>query len=131
MIDGAWQIRPVNINIFNTTKFISVDGNHILELHIELKDDMGDPVKGTGTFNFKLTSKTFEHPGLQWPQSPHETEILTLQDNIDHYETSDDCYVFKLSLQDKPKKGANYKISVSFLSTDGSRLSDTKIISPK
>jgi len=131
---GAWEIKPTSVRITSSTEFTSTkkDGD-ILELHIQLRDELQDPIKGSGTFTFRLTcpkqpSKDHQWPDSESPAACKATSILTLSQNRAHYKSVESAYRFNLGLKLRPNIGDTFTITAIFTSHDGTRITTKRQI---
>ncbi len=98
-VAGAWVAEPVGVRVYPSTRFISVEGEPTLEAWIELYDEMGDPVKASGTFRLDLYRS--DHPDRPDPEerlAGWVVEVFSLEDQQRYYDPITQAYLFRLKL---------------------------------
>jgi len=118
-----WLSRPTAIRVYPTTRFVRqglpAGGEAaVLEARIELFDEMGDSVKGSGEFRLEL--KTASGPVAAgnvlytW-----RVELRTIEDQRTHYDPITRGYLFRLRLDDLAVARRSTLLSVSYTDPAG------------
>ena len=120
---AVWHAVPVEIRISPATRFVQEEDQFSLEARIELSDEMGDPIKVAGDFRFELLSAAESVPNvLRRRLYTWEVDLLTLEDQQQHFQTVTRSYVFRLGIENLNVAQHQTMLLVLFTPTSGQRL---------
>ena len=120
----AWQPRPTTMRVFPSSRFVSLDGQPVLEARVEITDEMGDAVKAAGTYRFDIYGRgptgalDLTGPKLYAWAVP----ILTLDDQQSHFDRVTGAYLFRLKLYDEATAQRGAVLRVVLMPVEGDRL---------
>lgn len=124
-----WEPSPVSIRVYPSTRLIQESGQAILEARFELRDEMGDSLKSSGTFLIELFSVDESQGGVprrllyKW-----NTEVLSLDQQREHYDPITRGYLFNLGIDDLSIAKEATLLRVSFTPVGRPRLSAEAVI---
>lgn len=129
MFDPAsMRIHPVFTQIKDWTGDGQADG---IEALIELADQFGDPVKGSGTVLFELFAYRPRHPDPRGERivNPWIGSIATIEEQRSHWSGTTQTYNFQLAWPGIDPS-ATYVLTATFESMTGKRYFDRTILTP-
>lgn len=118
--DPVWLPTPQSIAVYPSTRFAMVEGNLALEARIELRDEMGDPVKAPGRFDITLEGPQragmtpMDRTLYRW-----QVDVRTLADQRRHYDPVTQTYLFTLKLNELAIPRQTMLVKASFEKRDG------------
>ena len=117
----AWEPKPTALRIYPSTRFTTRENEEVLDARVELFDQMGDSVKGSGHFTFELVEDAGA-AGRGTQLYVWDAEVYTLEAQRKFYDPISQGYLFRLKMDDNEiaKRGAILR--VTFLPIDGERL---------
>ena len=121
----AWVAAPLVVRILPTSRFVREERQPICEVNIEFVDEMGDPLKAAGILRFELFQREPDAPDqlgkrlYRW-----DIDLLTLEDQRDHYSAVLRGYRFRLRMESLEVRQVETSLRVSVELTDGRRLVD-------
>jgi hypothetical protein len=129
--EKAWQVKPVRMRVYPSTRFVRDKGAALLEARVELLDDAGDPVKGVGDFRFDLFGAgRAGEPTMGQRLYSWDVSMLSLDANRQHYEITR-TYLFRLKLDDLSVTQSPVRLLVTFMPAGGGRLETRALIGPE
>jgi hypothetical protein len=114
----AWRPAPVSMRVYPSSRFVQEGALTVLEARIELLDEMGDTIKGSGRFHFELAeSATAETPGSGTPGSgvagvpgqrlyAWDVPLTTLEEQRQYWDPITRTYQFRLKMNAAPPPNA-------------------------
>ena len=121
--DQVWRSRPQHMRVYPSTRFVQDGSGSVLEARIELTDEMGDPVKGTGRFRLELfTHSQAGHTGMGRRLYSWDVSVLTLADQRLHYDAITRAYLFRLRLDETQTAASHTVLQVTLMASEGWRL---------
>ena len=123
-----WQLEPVRMRIYPSTRFVKRGNETILEARVEMFDEMTDSTKGVGQFHFEL----FVASSMGQSQRIHTWNVsaLTLADQRRYYDSITRAYLFPLKLTDNmPQEMVT--LHVIFMGTAGHWLETNAVVGPQ
>jgi hypothetical protein len=119
----AWQIKPVAMRIYPSTRFAREGASTALEARIEFVDDAGDPLKAAGDLRLELfPAGRPGEPAAGKPLYTWDASILTRQENQDHYDPATRTYLLRLKLDDPGLTRQPLRLRVMFIPQSPDRL---------
>ena len=119
----VWHSRPQHMRVYPSTRFVLDGSESVLEARIELTDEMGDPVKGTGRFRLELfTHSQAGHTGMGRRLYSWDVSVLTLADQRLHYDAITRAYLFRLRLDETQTAASHTVLQVTLMASEGWRL---------
>ena len=115
-----WRIKPAQMRVYPSTRFVVNEGQVVLEARIELFDEMGDSVKGVGHFHLELHTageKKASKRLYTW-----DVSARTLAEQRRYYESITRAYLFPLKLHSDKAPDREVSIEVIFTTPRGRRL---------
>jgi len=117
-----WPFVPAAMRVspFTSIGYDAERQAHRLDLMVELRDRVGDLTKGVGTFNVELRQIGAAAEGrllYTWSAS-----VLTVNENVQHYNPALSAYNFKLALKQPLEPGLRTRVIVRFTDPGGNRL---------
>lgn len=97
-IEGEpWRPRPAAVHVLQSTRFVYENDKNLLEARVELRDDMGDPVKAPGVFQIEVFPRlvTSGQRLIHW-----DVPVLDRQDQRRHFDPITLAYRFQLDVED-------------------------------
>ncbi len=126
---GAWVPQATTMRVYPATRFTHHNDEPVLEARVELFDDMGDSVKGSGSYRFELRDANGTGDERQrlytW-----DVDVLTLKDHQEHYDPITRSYVFPLRLDDAAVAQRQTVLRVVFTRAEGKRLETEDAVTP-
>lgn len=118
----TWPFIPTTMRVspFTSLGYDPVRKAYVLDMMIELRDKVGDLTKGIGEFNVELRQISTSDEGqllYAWT-----AELLTVEQNVQHYNPALNQYNLKLSLDRPVPPAARLKVVVRFTDPGGKRL---------
>lgn len=118
-----WQIKPVAMRIYPSSRFVVQNRDAVLEARVEFFDEAGDSTKAVGDLRIELfrVERTGEAQTMyrlyEW-----EVPVRTLKQNREHYDPITRAYLFRLRL-DNPRVAAQpVRLQATFTPPRGNRL---------
>lgn len=124
-----WRPEVKSIRVYPSTRFIRESGRAILEARFELYDEMGDPVKGAGTFQVELYS--IDETLGNAPQRLLYTwsaDTMTLGQQREHYDPITRGYLFRLGVDNLKAARQATLLKVAFTPAGRPRLEAEAVI---
>jgi len=119
----VWEMGPVRMRVYPSTRFVEGKGDSMLEARIELFDEMDDSVKGVGKFRIELFDRPRGgNPGVGRRRYSWDVSALTLADQRRYYDTITRSYLFRLKLEDQATARRETVLRVTFILPEGKRL---------
>ncbi len=125
--DDAWQPAPAAISIFPSTRFVIENHQPLLEARLELRDQMGDPIKASGALRFELLAAP-DNPASARRVYTWRVGLFTADQHREHYDPIIAGYRFQLRLDDKRLLDRRTLLRVTFDPLDADRLTTQSII---
>ncbi|MEO0963656.1 MAG: hypothetical protein AAFY08_00935 [Planctomycetota bacterium] len=94
----AWRPVPVSLRIHPATQYRLLDGEPVLEVRVELFDDMGDPIKASGSYQFELTRDGVGLDDAEAMFYRWDEIVRSESDQLERYDAVTRSYVFPLTL---------------------------------
>ena len=123
-MEDYWWPQPSALRVYPSTRFVEDERSAapILEARIELRDEMGDAVKGAGTAALELFAASDEGQGLGQQLQRWEVTMSSLEDQQRHFDSVTRTYLFRLRL-DASARARGDRLRVTFTrASDGRRL---------
>ncbi|MEX0775196.1 MAG: hypothetical protein WD042_05720 [Phycisphaeraceae bacterium] len=128
----VWQIKPQAVRVFPTTRVAQEVGTAVLEARIEIFDQAGDSTKAVGNFRFELLSDGRLNDPTMGPRLYlWEEQMLTLEQNREHWDPITRTYYFRLKLDEAPSGDQALRLVVTFIPVGEDRLEGQALISPE
>lgn len=119
---GVWRVAPHHVRVYPSTRFTQEASDTILEARIELRDEMGDPVKGVGRFRLELFARARSGgAGMGQRLYSWDVSVMTLDDQRRFYDPITRAYLFRLKLDDAHTARRRTHLQVTFTSSEGQR----------
>ena len=126
---ALWRSVPASLQIYPSTRFTDLDGQTVLEAHIEMLDEMGDSIKGTGRFRLELLAPgDGGSSGLRPPLYTWNVTLLTLDEQRCYYNTITRGYVLQLKMSQLPDDLSQVTLHVTFYAVDDGRLEAEAVV---
>lgn len=122
-IADPWQPRPVQMRVYPSSRFVNDGQGSLLEARIELLDDMGDSVKGSGTVQIELLAAGEARQSesnrrlYSW-----RADVLTLEQQKQHFDPITRAYLFRLKMDRAPDPQQRTVLWATFTPVQGDRL---------
>ena len=118
----TWPFIPATMRVspFTSLGYDEAREAIVLDLMVELRDRVGDLTKGIGEFSIELREISASDEGqllYAWT-----AELLTVEQNVQHYNPALNLYNLKLSLDRPIVAGTRLKVVVRFTDPGGKRL---------
>ncbi|WP_432798409.1 hypothetical protein [Poriferisphaera sp. WC338] len=130
IIGEGWQPVPTAMRIYPSTRFAVRDGEQVLDARVELFDQMGDSVKGTGQFSFELL-EDIGPMGTGTQLYVWDIEVFTLEAQQKYYDPISRGYLFRLRMDDAEIAKQGGVLQVVFTPLKGDRLDAMQTIKPR
>ena len=118
-----WQIRPVRMRIYPSSRFVQYKERSILEARVELFDEAGDSTKGVGTLRFELFASDRIGEVVDSKQLfAWDIDMMTLDANRQFYDPVTRAYLFRLGIDELPTDRDRVVLRVTFSPVTGNRL---------
>ncbi|QQE13580.1 hypothetical protein JD969_09015 [Planctomycetota bacterium] len=127
----AWQPKPIALRIYPSTRFVVKDKTQILEARVELFDEMGDSIKGSGIYAFELLEAVGPTSGgagsklYAW-----NIDLTTLQAQEKYYDPIARSYFFPLEMHESKVAQQGGVLHVVYTPVVGRRLDTQQPILP-
>jgi len=119
---GFWFAQPTSVRVYPTTRFVRQGEASVLEARIELFDEMGDSVKGSGDFRLELryiADKSGNSPLYTW-----QVDLRTLEDQRQYFDPITHTYLFRLKIDDITIAKRNTQLNVIYTTPTGVRYAE-------
>jgi len=140
----VWRPEPVRMRVYPSSRFIERDGQTMLEARVELRDEMDDPLKGVGRFQFELvaggtpgrpaaTAGSAAHPGGPGRAAKlygWDVSVMTLAEQKEHYDSVTRAYLFRLVMDEPSVPVATTTLRVNFVPLNGERIDAVAVLEP-
>lgn len=128
-LPGVWQVRPVQLRIYPSTRFVQYENQLALEARVEFLDELGDPLKAVGTLLFEVYPANRDGEVIdQRRLFSWEVPMLTKQANQEYYDAVTRAYLFRLGIDTLPKDLERTVLRVSFTPPTGDRMITMAVI---
>lgn len=128
-VDEVWDIRPVRMRIYPSSRFVREDGKPLLEARVEFFDGAGDSTKAVGELRFELFTAG---PAAQSSSGQRlyawAVPLLTLEQNQLFYDSVTRTYLFRLRLDSLSLIREQTRLKVTLTPTRGARISTESLL---
>ncbi len=127
MDDAAsrWRPMPRSMRIYPSTQFVRENDVPLLEVRIELRDEMGDSIKSSGSVRCELFASSGRGDGtLGRRLYGWDVELRDLADQRAFYDPIIRGYLFRLKLDNIAPAQQATTLRVTLTPTEGARLTD-------
>ncbi len=127
--EGQWQIKPVRIRVYPSTRFVQYDDQLALEARVEFLDEMRDPMKAVGRLRFEVYAANRDGEIVdQKRMFSWDVDMLTLEDNQEFYDAVTRAYLFRLGVDQLPRELERTVVRVTFMPPAGERLEAMAVV---
>jgi hypothetical protein len=125
-VESAWSPQPTSVRIYPATRFVRQGEDAVLEARIELFDEMGDSVKGSGTFRLELRSATTSgRDGLLYTW---QVKLHTVEDQRQYFDPVTRGYLLRLKIDDIAIAKRSTQLNIVYTTPEGWRhLAESRI----
>jgi len=124
-----WVIKPAELRVYPSTRFVRWEGELVLEARIEFVDELGDPIKAVGVLRFEVFRA--DRAGaivdakqlFMWDQT-----LLTKEENETYYDPVTRAYLFRLGVDRIPSELQHVVLRVQYTDPAGERLVTSAVI---
>ncbi len=128
-VDQIWDIRPVRMRIYPSSRFVREDGKPLLEARIEFFDGAGDSSKAVGELRFELfTAGAAAQTSSGQRLYVWAVPLLTLEQNQLFYDSVTRTYLFRLRLDSLSMIREQTRLKVTLTPTRGARVSTESLL---
>ncbi len=122
-LEQGWTPQPLSVRVYPTTRFLREAGATLLDARVELRDEMNDPVKASGSYRFELFIVAGPG-GLATGRAVYiwDRSIRSIEDQRLHYDGITSTYGFRLGVSDPRSAQQSTKLVVTFTPLKGPRL---------
>lgn len=126
---GHWQIKPVRIRVYPSTRFVQYENQMALEARVEFLDEMRDPMKAVGRMRFEVYAANRDGEIVDQKRLfSWDVELLTLEANQEFYDAVTRAYLFRLGVDRLPKDIERTVLRVTYLPAQGDRLEAMAVV---
>ncbi|MCC7145145.1 MAG: hypothetical protein IT443_01730 [Phycisphaeraceae bacterium] len=132
LLDQPWQVRPVRMRIYPSTRFVRETDQALLEARVEFLDENGDSTKAVGEFRLELFS-TARASGAEVGRRLFSwvVRMFSRQTNEIFYDPITRAYLFRLKIESLAVIRDQVLLRVTFLPAAGERMEAEAVISPQ
>jgi len=131
LTDEYWQIEPVQVRVYPSTRFVFEEGLPILDARIEFQDAAGDTMKAVGDLRFELAALTPSgEPRVNDPLYEWFVPMRTLEENKRFYDGITRSYAYRLKLETPAIGNEAVMLIVTYTPPEGKRLSARTVLPP-
>jgi len=124
-----WRAEPSKMRVYPSTRFVQEGDRSILEARLEMFDQMGDPIKASGTFLVELYSVD---PSMGIAQGrllfSWNAGTASLEQQREHYDPITRGYLFRLGVDNLRSAKDATLLKATFTPANGSQRLDAEAI---
>ena len=123
-----WITAAVRSRVYPSTRFVREDGEAVLEARIELMDEMGDSVKGVGTWHFELYAGDHRREGTVAQRLyAWDVPMMLLDEQRLYYDRITRAYLFRLKLDNIAPARRTTTFYATLVTPDGTRIESQQL----
>lgn len=128
-ISDHWQIKPVKLRVYPSTRFVSYENQLALEARVEFLDEMRDAIKAVGRLRFEVYAANRDGEILdQKKLFSWDVPMLTIEANQEFYDAVTRAYLFRLAVEKLPKDLERTVLRVTYMPVVGERLEGMAVV---
>ncbi len=126
---GVWQVKPVRLRVYPSTRFVLYENQPALEARIEFLDELGDPLKAVGAMRFEVYAANRDGEIVdQRRLFSWDVPMLTREANQEYYDPVTRAYLFRLGFDSLPKDLERTVVRVIHQPVSGERMEATAVV---